>query len=69
MQSKKRENREKLIKELLPTKTHIRALDLGTGAGFLSFILHGLGCNVTGIDYSEGMLKNAHKNCERLDHS
>lgn len=66
MQGKKRENWTKLISEHLPKKDRIRALDLGTGAGFFSFILHDLGCEVTGIDYSEDMLANAHKNCERL---
>ena len=69
MQSKKRENWEKLIKEHLPAKEPVRALDLGTGAGFFAFILYDLGCNVTGIDYSEAMLKNAHKNCERLGYT
>ena len=69
MQSQKRKNWEKLIKEHLPVKSSIHALDLGTGAGFFSFILSDRGCDVTGIDYSEEMLKNAHKNCERLGYS
>ena len=69
MQGRKRENWEKLIKEHLPHKANIRALDLGTGAGFFSFILYDLGCEVTGIDYSEEMLKNAQKNCDRLGYS
>ena len=66
MQGRKRENWENLIKARLPGKAPVRALDLGTGAGFFSFILHDLGCRVTGIDYSEEMLKNARKNCGRL---
>ena len=69
MQGKKRENWEKLIKANLPGKSVIRALDLGTGAGFFSFIMKDLGCEVTGIDYSEEMLKNARKNCDRLGYS
>ena len=69
MQSAKRENWEKLIKEHLPARDPVRALDLGTGAGFFAFILHDLGCSVTGIDYSEAMLKNARKNCERLGYT
>ena len=69
MQSGKRENWESLIKAHLPSKPGIRALDLGTGAGFFSFILRDLGCEVTGIDYSEEMLKNARRNCERLGYS
>ena len=44
-------------------------MDLGTGAGFFAFILHDLGCSVTGIDYSEAMLKNTRKNCERLGYT
>lgn len=66
MQSKKREDWTKLIEKHLPERRPIRALDLGTGAGFFSFILHDLGCQVTGIDYSEEMLKNAHRNAESL---
>ena len=66
MQSKKREDWTKLIEKHLPGRRPIRALDLGTGAGFFSFILHDLGCQVTGIDYSEEMLKNARRNAERL---
>ncbi|MCR5493900.1 MAG: class I SAM-dependent methyltransferase [Streptococcus sp.] len=66
MKSKKRENWTKLISEHLPEKEKIHALDLGTGAGFFSFILRDLGCCVTGIDYSDAMLRNARKNCKRL---
>lgn len=66
MQSAKRENWTKLIVAHLPEKRPLRALDLGTGAGFYSFILSDLGCTVTGIDYSEEMLKNARRNAERL---
>ena len=66
MQSKKREDWTKLIARHLPERRPIRALDLGTGAGFFSFILRDLGCRVTGIDYSEEMLKNARRNAERL---
>ena len=66
MQSKKREDWTRLIAQHLPERKPIRALDLGTGAGFFSFILNDLGCQVTGIDYSEEMLKNARRNAERL---
>ena len=66
MQGEKRGNWSRLIEAHLPQKRPLRALDLGTGAGFFSFILRDLGCEVTGIDYSEEMLKNAHKNAERL---
>ncbi len=39
---------------------HIRrALDVGTGAGFLSFVLDEMGLDVTGMDLSRGMLSQA----------
>ncbi len=66
MQGEKRGNWTRLIEAHLPEKRPLRALDLGTGAGFFSFLLRDLGCEVTGIDYSEEMLNNAHKNAERL---
>ena len=69
MQGEKRANWTRLIEAHLPEKRPLRALDLGTGAGFFSFILRDLGSEVTGIDYSEEMLKNAHKNAERLGYS
>ena len=66
MQGEKHEKWKALIKSFLPEKKEIRALDLGTGAGFFSFILSELGCKVTGIDYSEDMLRNAHANSKKL---
>ncbi len=36
-----------------------RILDLGTGAGFFAILLAQAGCEVTGIDLSEGMLAQA----------
>ena len=66
MQGEKHAKWKELIKRFLPEKEEIRALDLGTGAGFFSFILSELGCKVTGIDYSEDMLRNAHANAEKL---
>ena len=66
MQGEKHEKWKALIKSFLPEKKEIRALDLGTGAGFFSFILSELGCRVIGIDYSEDMLRNARANAEKL---
>lgn len=37
----------------------LRILDLGTGAGFFAILLAQAGCEVTGIDLSEGMLAQA----------
>jgi ubiquinone/menaquinone biosynthesis C-methylase UbiE len=36
-----------------------RALDVGVGAGFLSFVLHDMGIDVAGMDISLGMLSQA----------
>lgn len=44
----------------------IRALDLGTGAGFFAFLLRDLGCEATGIDYTAEMIENAVRNREEL---
>ena len=66
MQGKKRKLWTDLIKKNLPEKNTVCALDLGTGAGFFSFLLSDLGCSVTAIDYSEEMLKNARQNAEKL---
>ena len=66
MNSPKKENWAKLIKEHLPKKDKVRALDLGTGAGFFAFIMRELGCQVTAIDYSDEMLRNARQNAEKL---
>ena len=51
--------------EILPWLPHredgtaLRILDLGTGAGFFAILLAQAGCEVTGIDLSEGMLAQA----------
>lgn len=44
----------------------IRALDTGTGAGFYAFILAELGCETTGIDYSQEMIDQARATAVRL---
>lgn len=49
---------------------HIRrALDVGTGTGFLSFVLNEMGLDVTGMDLSRGMLSQAKEasNHQKLD--
>ena len=55
-----------IIKAYLPDKPGIRALDLGTGAGFFAFQLANLGCEVTGIDYSNEMIAHAIQNGKEL---
>ena len=48
----------------------MRALDLGTGAGFFAFILAELGCDkIVGIDYSDDMINEAKKNANDLGYS
>jgi ubiquinone/menaquinone biosynthesis C-methylase UbiE len=54
-----------IINENLPDqKESIRALDIGTGPGFLAITVAKLGCMTTGVDYTEGMLEKARKNAE-----
>ena len=57
-----------IIKENLPEKTKITALDLGTGAGFYAFLLADLGCNAFGIDYSKNMIEQAINNSRVLNY-
>lgn len=66
MESDQREIWTDLIRELIPTGKGLRALDVGTGAGFFSFLLSDLGFEVTGIDYSQAMIDNAKANAEKL---
>ncbi len=56
----------KLIQRYLPDKKVIKALDLGTGAGFFAFLLHTMGTKVTGIDSSQAMIDAAKKSMTRL---
>jgi ubiquinone/menaquinone biosynthesis C-methylase UbiE len=67
-----KEEREVWKRCLAPftAKLHIRrALDVGAGAGFLSFVLNDMGIDVTGMDLSRGMLSQAKEaSCyQRLD--
>lgn len=55
-----------IIQSYLPQRRPLRALDLGTGAGFFAFMLDDLGCNVTGIDYSQDMINHARQNAREL---
>lgn len=56
---------EDTIRTYLPAKENIRALDLGTGAGFYAFLLNELGCSTVGIDFSQKMIQESKKtgNC------
>lgn len=44
----------------------LRALDVGTGAGFYAFLLADLGFNVTAVDYCNNMIENAKNNSKEL---
>ena len=48
----------------LPNATNAKILDIGTGAGFFAVLLAKAGAQVTGIDMSEGMLKEAAANLQ-----
>lgn len=52
----------KLFEEHLPKGKDIRILDVGTGAGFFPIILALAGYDVTGIDRSGGMIREAGSN-------
>ncbi len=57
----------RIIKDVLPDKKKIRALDVGTGAGFFPFLLKEMGAqSITGIDYSQSMIDNAQANAKTL---
>lgn len=45
-------------------KDRLKILDVGTGPGIVAFLLAELGHDVTGVDFSEGMLRNALENKE-----
>ncbi len=51
-----------LLKRNLAVKPGAKGLDLGTGPGFMAFVLEKLGLQVTGLDVSEEMLKIAESN-------
>ena len=51
-----------LLKEHLPSKSSLKILDVGTGAGFFAILLAGQGHEVIGVDMSSDMLHEAKKN-------
>lgn len=48
----------RLLKNSLPSNP-VEILDIGCGTGSLSLLLAGFGCNVTSIDFSPGMIRQA----------
>lgn len=62
LNSFKREAWMNLIKEKLEGKDDIKALDVGAGPGFLSIIMDKMGYEVTALDLSDQMIKEAKEN-------
>ncbi|MBR1646733.1 MAG: class I SAM-dependent methyltransferase [Selenomonadaceae bacterium] len=57
---------EKIFRQNLPEGHRLKILDVGTGAGFFAAILARLGHEVTGIDMSAKMLREAKQNLREL---
>lgn len=55
------------ILENAPQKDDLKILDVGCGPGFFSIILSEAGFDVTGIDLSAKMIKEAEKNAEAME--
>ena len=57
-----------LLGQQFPDKKHeeIKILDVGTGPGFFAILLTEAGYNVTAVDYTEEMLKEAQQNAGDL---
>ncbi|GLC80005.1 class I SAM-dependent methyltransferase [Lacrimispora brassicae] len=60
--------KEFLRKNMPETGAPLKALDAGCGAGFFSMLLSELGCEVTGVDFSQDMLRQAAKNARDTGH-
>lgn len=58
----------KLLSDQFPEKTpaEIKILDVGTGPGFFAILLTEAGYQVTAVDYTEEMLKEARENAGNL---
>lgn len=54
------------IQKHLPKDRAIRILDVGTGPGFFAILLAGQGYDVTAVDYTEAMLRQARQNAGPL---
>ena len=64
LEGEQREKWIKVLKEKFPDQEpeEIKVLDIGTGPGFFAVILAEQGYQVTAVDYTEEMLKEAKKN-------
>lgn len=68
LEGEQREKWIKVLKEKFPDQEpeEIKVLDIGTGPGFFAVILAEQGYQVTAVDYTEEMLKEAKKKCQAL---
>lgn len=66
LKGEKKDIWKNIITDVVKSGKGLKALDIGSGPGFLSSILWELGFDVTGIDYSEKMVKYAKKNAKML---
>jgi ubiquinone/menaquinone biosynthesis C-methylase UbiE len=57
---------QEIFKEVLG-KENLNILDVGTGPGIVAFLLAELGHDVTGVNLSEEMLRNAIENAARFN--
>ena len=54
------------IRKYLPEEKDLKILDVGTGPGFFAILLAKEGYDVTAVDYTEAMLRQAKKNAGAL---
>ncbi len=57
---------KQMLENSLPSRKRLKILDVGTEAGFLALLFAEMGHEVTGIDFSEGMLERAKHNAESM---
>lgn len=55
-----------LIEEYRPAGNSLKVLDIGTGPGFFTMIITGMGHQVTAIDCTDNMLAEAKSNLEKV---
>ncbi|WP_067143612.1 class I SAM-dependent methyltransferase [Oceanivirga salmonicida] len=55
----------KILKEDIPKNSKV--LDIGTGPGFFAMLLYDMGCDVTAIDITNNMIKEAKILCKNKD--
>lgn len=66
LQSFRKEAWKKQVTGHFDGQKDLKILDVGTGPGFFACIMSEEGQNVTGIDYSAGMIETAKKNAAKL---